>query len=66
MIIQVNGEEKECADGISLEQFLAENGYRKEQIAVEVNEVILPKAEYAGYILAPNDKLEVVAFVGGG
>lgn len=66
MKIYVNGEEKECEKGTTLEQFVEACGYRKERIAIEVNEAIIPKAEYGNYVLGPNDKLEVVTFVGGG
>ncbi len=66
MVISVNGEERICEEGVTLEQFVALQGYRRERIAVEVNGVIIPKAMYADCVLAQNDKLEVVTFVGGG
>lgn len=66
MKIIVNGKETECRDDMNLNEWLLENGYEKGKIAVEINESILPKAKYAEYILGPNDKLEIVSFVGGG
>lgn len=66
MNIIVNGEEKSCADGISLADFVAQNGYDIAHIAIEVNEEIIPKADYVACKLGPSDKLEVVTFVGGG
>lgn len=66
MQIIVNGEPMEWKENQTLEQWVAERGYRKERIAIEVNEEIIPKAEYGKYMLSENDKLEVVTFVGGG
>ena len=37
-----------------------------EKVAVELNLEILPKGEYASRELADGDRVEVVAFVGGG
>ncbi|MDD7404184.1 MAG: sulfur carrier protein ThiS [Butyribacter sp.] len=66
MNITVNGEEKVCEEGISLEMWVLQNGYDKKKIAVERNGNIVPKAEYENCLLGPADKLEVVTFVGGG
>ena len=43
-----------------------ERGYNPLAIAVELNEEILPKAEYAETVLKDGDVLEIVNFVGGG
>lgn len=64
-MIKVNGEEFDAA-GKSLAQFLEENGYQRNQIAVECNEAIVPKRDYDKKILKNGDVLEVVSFVGGG
>ncbi len=66
MEIYVNGEETSCEQGTTLETLVAELGYEKAKIAVEVNGEIVPKAEYEGCVLGEADKLEVVTFVGGG
>lgn len=66
MKISVNGKQMECRENQTLEEWVAEKEYVKEVVAIEVNEVIIPKAEYAKYVLAPNDKIEVVTFMGGG
>lgn len=66
MKITVNGEERDCREGQSLSSWLSEQNYDIRKIAVEVNERIVPKAEYEGYVLAEHDMLEVVTFVGGG
>ena len=46
--------------------YLAEAGYDSRAVAVEVNEVILPKADYGQTILADGDVVEIVCFMGGG
>ena len=35
-------------------------------MAIEVNEMIIPKSEYAKYLLKENDIVEVINAVGGG
>ena len=45
---------------------LEENSYVPSQIAVELNERILSKAEYSTTVLHENDILEIVSFMGGG
>ena len=47
-------------------QYLEENSYVPSQIAVELNERILSKAEYSTTVLHENDILEIVSFMGGG
>ena len=51
---------------ISLMQYLEENSISPQRIAVELNEEILPKANYAATVLKDGDVVEIVNFVGGG
>ena len=37
-----------------------------QHVAVELNEMIVPKAEYSKTVLKDGDTVEVVRFVGGG
>lgn len=64
-MVRINGEEINAA-GKTLASYLEENGYKRERIAVECNEEIVPKSEYDNTILKDGDVLEVVSFVGGG
>lgn len=64
-MIRINGENVK-ADGMILLEWLTQNGYQMERIAVECNEEIVPKADYAKKILQDGDVVEVVSFVGGG
>ena len=58
MLITVNGKTKELQNTLTIGQYLEENSYVPSQIAVELNERILSKAEYS--------ILEIVSFMGGG
>ncbi|MBQ1716796.1 MAG: sulfur carrier protein ThiS, partial [Ruminococcus sp.] len=49
-----------------VEQYIKSSDYNTAFIAVELNEDIVPKANYASTVLKDGDVLEVVNFVGGG
>lgn len=63
--MKINGEHRELAP-MSVAELLQKEGYQMERVVVERNMEIVPKAEYATTILAPEDEIEVVSFVGGG
>ena len=65
-MVQINGVNKEQYDGKTLEEMIAEEGYEKSRIAIEINEEIIPKTRYGEVILQDADRVEVVSFVGGG
>ncbi|MDO4399368.1 MAG: sulfur carrier protein ThiS [Coriobacteriia bacterium] len=64
-MVKINGESIP-ADGKSLAEYLAEAGYTRERVAVELNGDIVPKALYEETMLSAGDEVEIVAFVGGG
>ena len=64
-MVKVNGKDLELA-GKTLAEYLASANYDPKRIAVERNGEIVPKAKYSETILAADDVLEVVRFVGGG
>lgn len=63
-MIILNGESCEKTDTLSA--LLSEKNYRTDRIAVEINGVIIKKADYEKTTLNDGDKIEVVSFVGGG
>lgn len=63
--IYMNGKEMTWRGG-SLQELLEEQGYRAEQVAVERNEEIVPRALFSQTLVNQGDRLEVVSFVGGG
>ena len=62
----VNGTKKERPGVFSVKEYLEQNGYVISQIAVELNEEILPKTEYVSTVLKDGDVMEIVRFMGGG
>ena len=64
-MVHINGEDVD-ASGKVLKEYLEENGYIIEGIAVECNEVIVPKDKYGDTIISDGDTIEIVSFVGGG
>ena len=64
-MVQINGKAQDVA-GMKLEEYLKENGYVKEHIAIGWNEEILPKEDYDSAVFADGDVVEIVGFVGGG
>lgn len=65
-MITVNGMKKELAGEVGLLAYLEKEGYKPEQIAIELNEAILPKEEYENTVLKQGDVLEILTFMGGG
>lgn len=64
-MIKINGVNIDKAE-LSLMQYLEENSISPQRIAVELNEEILPKANYADAVIKDGDVVEIVNFVGGG
>lgn len=64
-MIRINGVDIDKIE-ISLMQYLEENSISPQRIAVELNEEILPKTNYAATVLKDGDVVEIVNFVGGG
>ena len=62
----MNGAERELPAGATVEMLVAALELRPEQVAVERNQRIVPRAEHARTVLADGDRLEVVTLVGGG
>ncbi len=64
--MQVNGEERHCASGLSLQGLLESLGYRPELVVVEFNGAILARSRWPQQKVLESDVLEVVTIVGGG
>jgi len=65
-MITVNGKQIQLTSEMSVADYLEENNYQINRIAVEMNEEILPKYSYSETMLKDGDRLEIVTFVGGG
>jgi len=66
MKITVNQKLLVFDDKISLEHLLENLAVTKKYMAVEINEIIIPKSEYTKYQLKNGDVVEVINAVGGG
>jgi len=66
MKVILNGEQKECSEGTTLERLLDLYKIDKNRAAVELNLQIIPRKELSNRMLKDADVLEVVTFVGGG
>lgn len=64
--IEVNGEARQVPEGITVKALLVTLGLGDTLVAVERNEVVVPRAEHDATTLHAGDRLEVVHFVGGG
>lgn len=65
LMIKVNGELMDAA-GVNITGLLELINCPDNRVAVEVNEVIVPKNSYDSTVLNDGDSVEVVRFVGGG
>lgn len=63
-MITVNGEKLDFSGKVA--ELLDVLGYNGKRVAVELNENIVPKAQYESTEVSDGDKLEIVRFVGGG
>lgn len=64
--VTVNGEIRSLDDGMTVFSLLEHLELNARKVAVERNLAIVPKSAYAETALMDGDRLEIVAFVGGG
>lgn len=66
MDVMVNGASRTVDTADTLAALVAALGLTGKRIAIERNGQIVPKSRYATTPVAPGDRLEIVAAVGGG
>ncbi len=66
LLIQINGEALEVKENISLPELIASLKLKPEQVAIELNEEVIRRAQWESTTLEEADKVEIVHFVGGG
>jgi sulfur carrier protein len=64
--IQLNGEEYTIEGDAGLVALLDRLKMRRGRVAVEINQAVIPRAQYDTVKLKPGDTVEVINFVGGG
>jgi thiazole synthase len=62
----VNGQPESAPAGATVATLLARMGVDPQRVAVERNQDVVPRATWAQAPLADGDRIEVVAFIGGG
>jgi sulfur carrier protein len=66
MQVIVNGQPLDLPDGASVAALVAAVGADAARVAVERNQDVVPRRDWAACLLADGDRVEVVTFVGGG
>jgi len=64
--IIVNGKSRELPEPTTLAQLIASLGLKPEQVAIELNQIVIRRASWENTPLKHGDRVEVVHFVGGG
>ena len=66
MRLTVNGEGRDAPDGATIAALVTLLGLDKRKLAVERNLEIVPRSAFGATRLAEGDRIEIVAFIGGG
>jgi|TARA_B110000459_G_scaffold53771_1_gene60005 sulfur carrier protein len=66
MKIIVNGKKIELPQQSNIEDLMIFLGYQNQRVAIEINELIIPKSNHSSYLLKDKDKVEIINAVGGG
>ncbi len=66
MRLFVNGEARDVAAATTIEALVTLLGLDRRKLAVERNLEIVPRSAFAVTALSDGDRIEIVAFVGGG
>ena len=66
MRLIVNGETRDVAAATTIEALVSLLGLDRRKLAVERNLEIVPRSAFGATALCDGDRIEIVAFVGGG
>jgi sulfur carrier protein len=66
MQILVNGAQTEVAAGSTLQDLLVALQLAEARLALECNQMIIPRSQRAGHVLHEGDTIEIVHAIGGG
>ncbi len=64
--IILNGKSKQLDSDASITQLLEILALSEKRLAVEVNQQIIPRDDFASHLLQEQDKVEIVQAIGGG
>jgi len=63
---QLNGETRQIETGKNLADLIEQLELTGKRIAVELNQEIIPRAEYVSTLIQAEDNIEIVHAIGGG
>ncbi len=66
MRVIVNGEERELPEGLTLEALIKHLALAPERLAIERNREVVRRLDWPHTLLAEDDRIEIIHFVGGG
>jgi sulfur carrier protein len=67
MKLVINGTDVEVRNGLNVNQLLIERKVKMpDMVSVELNDIVLQRAEFETTILYENDRIELLYFMGGG
>ena len=66
MLIHINGDAREVKEATTLSELIDILSLKAEQLAIELNQQVVRRAQWDTTMLQANDKVEIVHFVGGG
>ena len=66
MHIHLNGQSRTVESGTTIAALVASLALGPRRMAVELNEEVIPRSEYADLVLNEGDRVEIVHAVGGG
>ena len=66
MRIHINGELREIEEDMSLPELITILKLKAEQVAIELNQKVVRRAQWESTLLQADDRVEIVHFVGGG
>jgi thiamine biosynthesis protein ThiS len=64
--IVLNGNNEQIDSNTSITQLLENLDLSDKRLAVEINQQIVPRSDFTGFILKEQDNVEIVQAIGGG
>ncbi|QMU62773.1 MAG: sulfur carrier protein ThiS [Gammaproteobacteria bacterium] len=66
MQIIINGESKTVGEKLTAQQLLQQLGIAEHKLALEINQVIVPRSTLSQHVIQPGDAVEIIHAIGGG
>lgn len=64
--IILNGKKEVIDSNETLLNLIKKLNLKSQNIAIEVNEEIIPRSEYPNFVIEDKSRIEIISFVGGG